>query len=850
MCWQLRLPEADAATIGLLIFRGTQMSDPHRLDEMLGKARLAHRQGRLDEAEQLYSQLLPQDSIHFDALHGLAVVALQRGDLDLALQRAQLALQVRPESQAALSSVGAILVALKRYDEALAAYDRVIEFNADDATAHCNRAHALAELGRFKEALLAYDKAIALKPDLVEALFRRGNVLLQLQQFDAALASFDRAMFSLPGDARLKLRWLDAALTGFDEAIAVKNNYATAFSHRGNALFEMQQLDAALANYDMAIALKPDFAEAYFNRGNALLRRLRLDAALASYERAILLKADFSEAYCNRGKVLVDLRQTDAALASFDQAIALNRNYAEAHSNRGNALLRLKRLDAALASYDTAIALKPDFAEAYFNRAIVLADLKRPDAALASYEAAIALNPNDVNAFGGIADAAVQSCDWRRMQEVEEMLERKVSEGRAVISPFRLLAYPCEPATHLDCARTFVRHRLPAPAVLPPQASPRKHHKIRVAYLSGDFHSHPIARLVAELFEVHDRTRFEVLGISFGPDDGSDLRRRVAAGFDTFMDVRHTSDFQVASLLRSRKVDIAIDLMGYTADCRCEILAHRPAPVQAAYLGFPGTMGAHFIDYVIADAIVLPFDQQSYYTEKIVHLPECYQVNDSKRAIAAATLTRKAAGLPETGFVFCCFNNNYKITPQLFDIWMKLLQQFQDSVLWLLHDNDAARRNLCSEAAARGIAPARLIFAQWLPSEQHLARHRLADIFLDTLPYNAHTTASDALWTGLPLITCMGNTFAGRVGASLLHAIGLDELITKTLAEYEALARRLAGAPQDLRSIQKKLRENRLTYPLFATKRFARHIEAAYVHMWEQMARGLPPESFTVRALP
>jgi predicted O-linked N-acetylglucosamine transferase (SPINDLY family) len=369
--------------------------------------------------------------------------------------------------------------------------------------------------------------------------------------------------------------------------------------------------------------------------------------------------------------------------------------------------------------------------------------------------------------------------------------------------------------------------------------------RLRVAYLSADFHDHATAYLTAELFELHDRGRFEIIGVAFGPDDRSDMRRRVARAFDQFHDVQGWSDRAIAELVNDLDVDIAVDLKGHTQGARLGALAYRPAAIQVSYLGYPGTTGADFIDYVIADPIVLPFDQQPFYTERIVHLPDCYQVNDSKRKAAPTTPARQEAGLPGHGFVFCCFNNNYKIAPPVFDAWMRLLGGLEGSVLWLLEDNREARENL-GKAAARGIDPARLVFAGRLPHEEHLARYRCADLFLDTLPYNAHTTASEALWTGLPVLTCRGASFAGRVAASLLHAVGLPELVTGSLGEYEALAGRLAGDPSRLGELRRRLAQNRSTFPLFDTDRFRRHLETAYARMWGLRQRGERPQSFAV----
>jgi predicted O-linked N-acetylglucosamine transferase (SPINDLY family) len=417
------------------------------------------------------------------------------------------------------------------------------------------------------------------------------------------------------------------------------------------------------------------------------------------------------------------------------------------------------------------------------------------------------------------------------------------------VSPFVLLGLSGDPALQLQCARNYRAHRIPAlPAPLW-NGEHWTHDKIRVAYLSADFKTHATAFLMAELFERHDRERFEWHAMSFGIDDGSETRARLVAAFDRFHDVRGMSNAEAARLIRGLEIDIAVDLKGYTQDARPEILAHRPAPVAAAYLGYPGTMGAPFIDAIIGDAIVTPFEHQPHFTEQIVQLPHSYQVNDTRRRIAERAPTRVEAGLPDQSFVFCSFNNNWKIAPEVFDVWMRLLLATPGSVLWLLRDNDAAGRNLRAEAARRDVDPARLIFAERLLPEEHLARHRLADLFLDTLPCNAHTTASDALWAGLPVLTCPAGAFAGRVAASLVQAAGLPELIAPDLAAYEALALGLAREPAALAEIKAKLARNRDACPLFDAARSARHIEAAYTTMWQTWQRGEPPSSFRVEAM-
>ena len=405
------------------------------------------------------------------------------------------------------------------------------------------------------------------------------------------------------------------------------------------------------------------------------------------------------------------------------------------------------------------------------------------------------------------------------------------------------------PALHLRCARSSIRDQIRVPPQPKATGPAWRNRRIKVAYLSADFRRHATAYLIAELIERHDRERFEVIGVSFGPDDNSDMRARLVGAFDRFVDVTRSSDEEAAQLIASARVDIAVDLMGHTQYSRPRILAFRPAPVQASYLGFPGTTGADFIDYIIADPIVAPFDRQPYFTEKIVHLPDCYQVNDTTRRIAPRMPTREEFGLPAESFVFCCFNTSWKIAPAVFDVWMRLLEAIPGSVLWLLRDSPDAESNLRREAAARGTDPARLVFAGRVAPDEHLARHRLADLFLDTLPYNAHTTASDALWAGLPLVTCCGATFAARVAASLLKAVGLPELVTDSLADYETLALRLARDDSLRRRFRARLEQNRLTCPLFDAERFRQHLEAAYQTMWGLWQRGESPRSFSVEPL-
>jgi protein O-GlcNAc transferase len=676
--------------------------------------------------------------------------------------------------------------------------------------------------GRFPEALSLIDRALALKPAHAEALNSRGLGLLGLGRRAEALTSFERAL-------------------------AVRPHYVAALNNRGNILQELNRPAEALASYDRALTIQPAHVQALYNRGIVLRELQRHTEALASFDRVLAIRPDHTDALNNRGIVLRDLRRPAEALASYERALAIKPHHLEALNNRGIALRELHRLTEALASHDEALALDPANADTLCGRGAVLRDLKRFAEALASFEQALAINPGHRYAFAGMAYAAVAICDWKRTAIIAGELEARIEQRSAIIPPFALVGYRDDEPLQLLCAKNHIQDCIRVPPRPLWRGARWRNEKLKVAYVSADFRRHPVAYCMAELFELHDRSQFEVIGVSLGVDDHSDFRTRLVAAFDQFVDVRIRSDEEIARLLNERRVDIAVDLMGHTNDARSNIFAFRPAPIQVSYLGFPGTMGADFIDYIIADAIVLPFDRQSNYMEKIVHLPDCYQVNDRKRRISPRTPTRAQAGLPSEGFVFCCFNDNRKIVPAVFDIWMRLLQATEGSVLWLLSDNKDAENNLRKEAAARNVDPGRLVFAGRVDHEDYLARFGLANLFLDTLPYNGHATASDALWAGVPVLTCRGQAFAGRVGASLLHAVGLPELATDNLEAYEEMALRLAGQPAMLAEIKARLVRDRDAHALFDTDRFRRNLEAAYLQMRDNWHRGNPPEPLAVK---
>jgi predicted O-linked N-acetylglucosamine transferase (SPINDLY family) len=556
-------------------------------------------------------------------------------------------------------------------------------------------------------------------------------------------------------------------------------------------------------------------SDSLLHNANSLLQLGRMPEALSCYEAYLKSHPDSAEAWHNLGVTLSQMKRYLEAVASFDRVLNLRPDSAQTRSNRGNALLEQKRFEEACSDYDKALALDPDIP----------------------------------NVCGYRLLAKLSCCDWRDLEEKKDEIAAAIRVGKRAIQPFGNLMISRDPADQLRCARIWTSRRNAPPPLW--RGERYEHDKVRVAYISGDFRVHPVGILIAGVFEHHDDDRFEMIAVSFGPDDRSKLRSRIASSVGQFIDARGKDDFQIASRLREMKIDIAVDLMGLTGDCRDGILAHRPAPVQVNYLGFPGTTALPEMDYLIADRTVIPENERDCYTEKIVYLPDTYLPSDSQRRIGERIFRRAEEGLPEAGFVFASFNNSFKFTPEVFAVWMRLLSAVDGSVLWLSEPDAVAVRNLKREAEARGINADRLVFARYVASiDEHLARSSLADLFLDTLPCNAHTTASDALWVGLPVITARGTTFAGRVAASLLQTIGLDELIANSLAEYEALALKLARNADALARVKRKLKQNRETHPLFDTARFTRNLERAFMAMCERARRGASPESFAVESAP
>ncbi len=813
-----------------------------------------HGHGRMAEAEAVYHAALARDASHFDALHMLGLMRYQQRRFPEADELIQRAVKLRPRSAPTLSLSMAIMLELGRLDEALSISDRIDRIDADNLDHLFNRALLLSRLQRWDDALATYDKLLARQPDLVAALFERGNLLAQLSRFEEAEACYRDLLRKAPGhpgaltnrgNALMLLRRHAEALACYDQLAGIRAADVNVLSNRAIVLKELGRYDEGIAACQKALSLNASFVPALVTLANILIKLNRYEEALSYLDQALRIAPDDADVLNNRGFVLTELQHTGEALESLDRALGIAPKHIGALDNAGVALYGVGRYEEALAFFDRALAVNSAQADVHYHRGQALANLGRHDEAIAAFQKVLELNPKHAEALGALAFSQLVNCNWKESERLRGELIRALEAGTAVIEPFTLLGYAIPPKDHLRYARQYARHRIRAVASLPSSGKQHRADKIKVAYLSSAFQRHPTAWQIVELIELHDRSRFEVLGISYGLDDGSDIRARLVKAFDGFSDVVLQSDREIAQLIRDNGVDIAVDLKGFTEKGRPGILAWRPAPVQVSYLGYTATMGVDFIDYILADRMVLPFDQQENYSEKIVQLPDTYWVNDSRRSVAEIP-SRQSLGLPEDGFVFCCFNNSYKITAAIFDVWMRLLREVPESVLWLLQTNEAATNNLRNEARAKGIDPQRLVFAPNVEISQHLARHGAADLFLDNLPVNAHTAASDALWMGLPVLTCAGDAFVGRVALSLVTAAGLPELATRNLDEYHALAVKLANDRALLDGMREKLARDRMSSKLFDTKRLCAHIEAAYGTMLEMHQRGEPPRSFAV----
>ena len=696
-----------------------------------------------------------------------------------------------------------------------------------------------------------FAKAAILYREVLSKFPKNKKAIQGYQKLKAGIASIS-SLDSIPPKEKIDelLRLFNSGQ--FEEVLSRAKLLISLFSStlsllniKGASEVALERYNVAIDSYRQVLKINPNYAEAYYNIGICLHKLGLLDPAIDKYRQAIKIKPVNADSYNNIGLCFEDKGDLDAAIVNYRHAVSIAPNYIEGHYNIGNTLNKMGEHEAAIESYRQALKINPNYAEAYNNLGSVLTNKEEFDLAIENYEQAIKIMPDLEVAHIQKLHLQAIVCDWVSIKRESKRIPKLGISTQGVL-PFATLAMEDAPERHRLRSEVYAKSMFKQKTL---QLNPRPIQKqkcIRIGYFSADFHLFPGMHLMAGLFEKHDRNKFEVFAYSYGPPKDDSMRRRLIKAFDVFIDVSELSDKDVTLLARKDKIDIAIHRNGYTKNSRSGIFAYRAAPIQINFLGYPGTMGASFIDYIIADKVVIPDELQHCYSEKLLLLPHTYQPNDNTREISVRGITKFEMGLPERGFVFCCFNNNYKISPSEFDVWMRLLKKVEGSVLWLLKSNKWVEHNLRAEAEIRKVSGDRLVFAERLPQAEHLGRHKLADLFLDTFNYNAHTTASDALWAGLPVVTKLGKGFAARVAGSLLSAINMPELITETEQEYESLILDLATNPERLGAIKLKLAANRLSKPLFNTELFTKHLEDGYQRAYQQYFDGKEPETIYV----
>jgi predicted O-linked N-acetylglucosamine transferase (SPINDLY family) len=745
--------------------------------------------------------------------------------------------------------------------KAAAVFVRVLETDPANSAAWTGLATSLKRQGDLTAASDAYQTAIRLHPRVAANHFGLAEVMRRRGHLDRAIACCDVGLAVDPaiGEGHIVRAMIRRDRGEADEAVAdlrlvVDANPGAAAIHAllSDVLAGLDRLEEATASLETAIAANPGDASLHRRLYSLLARQQRMPEALAAWEAFPALDPNDAEAHRAHGKLLEENGRVREAFDSYQAAIAINPRFARAYTDLAILVAADSRHDLATSIFRAVVALTPNDAGAHQNLGLSLRYQREFEDAATHFRRALALNPDYIDPRAELCQIQQQFCDWKGLESEQRALIAATRAGK-LVPPFAILVAP--DSTREDQLRAawlwaLTKERALAMKPFAPYPRDTSRARLRIGYVSADYHNHATAMLIVELIEKHDRARFEIFAYSFGPDDASPMRARITRAFDMFREFRGLSSAEAARRIHADDIDVLIDLKGYTLEERAEIFAARPARARVNFLGYPGTMGARFIDYLIADPIVAPMAHADAYDEKLVHLPHCYQPNDRQRPLGAHGLTRAACGLPRESFVFCCFNNSYKINATVFDAWMGLLRDIPGSVLWLFEANRVVAETLRLASAERGVAPGRIVFAPRVAPAYHLARLSLADLFLDTMPYNAHTTASEALWMGLPVLTCQGETFASRVAASLLHAVGLPELITTSLDDYAAKARDLARDPAALKRLRDTLEANRWNAPLFDSDRYTRNFEAALLQIMAIHDSGAPPAAFAVADQP
>jgi predicted O-linked N-acetylglucosamine transferase (SPINDLY family) len=838
-------------------------------------------------AERLCLEILREAPRHADAMHMLGVLRLAQGEAGRAISLIDQALRESPRDAAMAENLGVAHLAARNFaiaessfrqamtlggshallytrlgialasqgklDEAISALRRAASMSPDVPEVHLNLGNVLAERNRLDEALASFKAVLALQPDSLVAHFNVGNLHRMAGRLEDAAASYGKVLALEPRDADThsnlgivyeQQRRLTEAERCYRQALALAPNHVHALNNLGNVLHAQGRLDEAAAACEKALALKPDFVSALLNLGDVRSDQGQFQAAQSLYERVLRLDGRNAEAHHNLGKLFMARGRVKDAMAAYRRSLEFAPGRAAVLNDLGSALRDSGDFDGAVAAYRDATAAEPGFVPALYNLAETFKVRGALDEAAACYERALSREARHPQALSGLVHARQHMCDWEGFQALWERLRAEVGatlDGQ--ISPFSVLSLPTTPKEQLDCAIAWSRRHLDPVAATRPAlgfdfSGRRRRDRLRIGYLAWGLHDHATGYWTPELFELHDRSRCEVTAYAYGPDDGSEIRKRIRGAAEHFVDLAREPDGVAARRIYDDGVDVLVDLTGYTFGTRSQLLALRPAPVQVNWF-YPGTMGTTCADYFIADPFVVPHELEPFFTESIARLPDCYMITDRKRPVSEAVPSRAECGIPDDAFVFCYFNQTYKILPDIFASWMRILRAVPGSVLWFLESNPWATANLGKEAEKHGVASQRIIVAPRKPIAEHLVRYRVADLALDSFPYTSHTTAADALWVGCPLVTRVGDTFASRVAASVLICGGAPELVTDTVDSFERLAVELATSPAKLRETRRRLEEARATSRLFDTPRFVRNLESAYENMFKAfLARG------------
>ena len=805
------------------------------IDQTLSKAKLYAKKGNISEAKKFCQDVLhtyPNNMRAKQLLNSLdtstssskifneLINIFNKKQYAEVIKISERYLQIYPKDASLWNINGAANEELGRLDDALIAYKKAITINPNNPEYYNNFGTILEKKGKFEEAIKVYNKALHIRPDYAEAHYNMGNAYKGQGELEQAIESLGKALTFNP-------------------------KYTQAYNNLGNILHQQGKIDEAIEMFQKAISISPNRPELYCNLGNSFRDNNNLSEAINNYSKSLSIKFDFLEPYNEIGNILRNNSKIDEAIEIYDKGLNIDPQNWKLLNNLGIAYHKKGDMEKAIYAFKASLNSNYNSTEVLNNLGDAYKNQGKTVDAIYMYNKALVISPDFETVRSQKLHQQANICDWNSIED-DRIFISQLGVQKQFVTPWSLLSLEDNPLNHKKRSEIFAKIKYPQKAIPLNTLISKYKKRIRIGYFSSDFYDHATMRLMSKILTLHYRQKFEVFAYSYDLEKNDEMKTNLINSVDVFDDVSQMSDKDVALLARQDEIDIAVDLKGYTHKSRSGIFAYRAAPIQINYLGYPGTMGADFIDYLIADLTIIPEEYRNYYSEEIIYMPHSYQPTNNNRLISQKEMTRSDMGLPEDSFVFCCFNNSYKITSVEFDIWMNLLKQVEGSVLWLLKTNKWAQANLRKEAENRGVNQDRIIFAEKLPQAEHLARQKLADLFIDTFNVNAHTTASDALWGGLPVVTKIGKGFASRVAASLLNAIDLPELVTDNEKDYESLILELAHNQEKLIKIKDRLVMNRISKPLFDSEMYTKHLENGYQQIYQNFIDGNKPKTINI----